>query len=299
MTRNDENRTLHPGRKQNQALFGPGGNGDAFRLAGYRSSTDAPRFVRDYGLDAYEYEAGRGLSASEEMLRKIGQTAKNLGIHMSLHAPYFISLSGTDPEKRQKSVEYIRQSALAAAWLGADIIVIHAGSCAKISRTEAMKLARETLFSALTEIPDNGVAFGIETMGKIQQLGTLEEVLELCRMDPRLRPVVDFGHMNARALGTAFPDEESYLTVFEKIADTLGDTYARYLHCHFSRIAWSAGGEVRHLTFADREFGPEPGPFIRAVRRAGLCPTVISESAGTQAEDALAMKQMYDNYDNT
>ena len=75
------------------ALFGPGGNSDAFRLSGYSSTLYAPAWLRSIGLDAYEYEAGNGLSASASMLAEIGREARENNIKMSYHAPYFISLS--------------------------------------------------------------------------------------------------------------------------------------------------------------------------------------------------------------
>ena len=95
------------------------------------------------GLDAYEYQAGNGITASEATLAKIGEKARAEGIKMSLHTPYYISLSGVETEKRLKSLDYISKSLRAAELLGADTIVIHSGSAAKISRDEAMALARD------------------------------------------------------------------------------------------------------------------------------------------------------------
>ena len=101
------------------AHFGPGGNSDEFRRAGWKSTLDAPRFVASCGLDAYEYEAGQGISATPETLSAIGREAVAHGVRMSLHTPYFVSLSSVEPEKRQKSVEYLYESARASADLGA------------------------------------------------------------------------------------------------------------------------------------------------------------------------------------
>ena len=130
-------------------------------------------------------------------------------------------------------------------------------------------------------------------MGKINQLGTLAEVLELCRIDKRLVPVVDFGHLNARDLGGVFNSADDYLRVFDKISASAGASVAENLHCHFSKIEWSAGGEKRHLTFEDDTFGPSFEPLVEAIVREGLSPTIICESAGTQSEDALLMKKYY------
>ena len=275
------------------AKFGPGGNSDAFKLAGFSSSLDAPAWIASQGLDAYEYEAGNGLSASPKMLRAIGEKAKEHNIKMSYHAPYFISLSGVDPEKRLKSVGYIKQSVDAAYNLGADVIVVHTGSAAKISRDEAMRLAADTLAHTLAEVDTHGVRIGLETMGKKNQLGTLDEVIELCRMDSAFVPVVDFGHLNARDCGGVFGSADDYLRVFDKIDRCLGCDIAKNLHCHFSKIEWTDAGEKRHLTFSDQTYGPDFEPLAEAIARGGLTPTIICESAGTQAEDALAIKNAY------
>ena len=275
------------------AKFGPGGNSDAFRDAGYSSTLDAPAWLSSIGLDAYEYEAGNGLTAGAYTLAEIGKRAYESGIKMSYHTPYFISLSGVVEEKRLKSIDYIRQSIEAARLLGADTIVVHAGSCAKISRDEAMRLASDTLARVAAGVETYGIKIGIETMGKINQLGTLDEVLELCRISGCFVPVVDFGHLNARDLGGVFVTPDDYLRVFDKISNRMDSYVAENLHCHFSKIEYTSAGEKKHLTFDDNEFGPPYEPFIEAIVRGGLSPTVICESAGTQSRDALYMKTLY------
>ena len=274
--------------------FGPGGNSESFYAEGFKSSSDAPAWVRARGLDAYEYQAGNGLTAGEAALSRVGDAAAEQGIAMSLHAPYFISLSGTDPVKRLKSLDYIKKSVRAAELLRADTIVIHSGSAAKISREEAMSLARDTLERTADAVGDTKIHLGLETMGKINQLGTLDEVIELCRTAPCFYPVVDFGHLNSREGGGLFPDADSYRRVFDKIAQGLGDEYARTLHCHFSMIEYTSAGEKRHLTFSDGgDFGPHFEPLAEAIVREDLSPRIICESAGTMAEDALCMKDMW------
>ncbi len=273
------------------AKFGPGGNSRSFYAEGHKSTLEAPAWVAARGLDAYEYEAGNGISAGEETLGKIGEEAKKHGVLMSLHTPYFISLSGVEEEKRLKSISYIQKSLWAAELLGADTIVIHCGSASKISRREAVALAIDTLERTIETIGDTPIHLGIETMGKIGQLGTLEEVVEICRRDKHLYPVVDFGHLNARALGGYYTDVDSYRRTFDYIGRELGDDIARSLHCHFSKIEYTKAGEKKHLTFADAEFGPAFEPLAEAIVRENLSPRIICESDGTMAEDALYMKK--------
>jgi deoxyribonuclease-4 len=128
-------------------------------------------------------------------------------------------------------------------------------------------------------------------MGKINQLGTLEEVIELCRISPIYHPVVDFGHLNARNIGSYFTDCDSYRKIFDTIANALGDDYAYNLHCHFSKIEYTGAGEKKHLTFSDDVYGPNFEPLMEAIVKEGVAPRIICESAGTMAEDALEMKK--------
>ena len=275
------------------ALFGPGGNSLSFYASGKKSTVEAPLWVKNFGLDCYEYQAGKGLFGSDETFKKIGEEAKKNNIRMSLHAPYYISLSGIEAEKRLKSVDYITKSVKAAELMNAELIVIHTGSASKISREEAVELAKDTMAKALEAVGNTEVTLALETMGKINQLGTLEEVLEICSIDKKLCPVVDFGHLNARNIGNCFVTVDDYRKVFNTIAEKLGDKYADTLHCHFSKIEFTNSGEKKHLTFEDSVFGPPFEPLMEAIAKERVSPRIICESDGTMAEDALTMKKYY------
>ena len=279
-----------------RAHFGPAGNCDEYNNEKHRSNTETPGWVKNYGLDCYEYQCGSGVRGSEASFRAFGEAAKEAGIELSLHAPYYISLSGIEIEKRLGSLRYISESLRACELMGGNLIVVHTGSAAKISRAEAMDLAKDTLYKALEEIPDNGVIIGLETMGKQNQLGTPEEVVELCGMDGRLRPVVDFGHINAFNLGGYFNTADDYKRVFDLIGSKLDDETARNLHCHFSKIEYTSKGEKKHLTFDDTVFGPPFEPLAELIAKENLTPRIICESDGTQARDALMFKNKYIEY---
>ena len=277
----------------NRATFGPGGNSESFYAEKYKSTLQAPAWLAARGLDAYEFQGGNGIAAGEATLKKIGEEAKKCGILMSVHTPYYISLSGIEEEKRLKSLSYIEKSLWAAELLGADTIVIHSGSAAKISREEAMRLASDTLTRTIEAFGQTKIRLGLETMGKINQLGTLEEVIELCKIAPQYHPVVDFGHLNARNVGGYFVTVDDYRRVFDKIGSALGSEYAYNLHCHFSKIEYTSAGEKKHLTFTDTTYGPDFEPLIEAIIKENVAPRIICESAGTMAEDALEMKKYY------
>ncbi|MGN0578661.1 MAG: TIM barrel protein [Ruminiclostridium sp.] len=274
--------------------FGPGGNSESFGKRKFPEQL--PEYLASMGLNGYEIECGRGVRISEKSYNLLPGIAKENGIYLSLHAPYFISLSSESEETRLKSVDYILESARAAKKLGAEKIVVHSGSCSKMTREAATALAFDTLTKAQAALDENGLSDIIicpETMGKINQLGTLSEVIELCRVDERFLPCVDFGHLNARTLG-GIKGEADYAAMLDEIENKLGHDRLKRFHVHFSRIMYTTGGEKMHLTFSDKEYGPEFEPLMEQFAKRGLCPSVICESAGTQAEDAAQMKKYYE-----
>ena len=279
-----------------QIAFGPAGNSDSFALAGYKSSADAPEFCASLGLNAYEYQCGRGVTVKETGARAVGENARKFGVRLSVHAPYYISMSGEDDEKRLGSLRYFLQSAEAARFMGANRIVYHPGGVGKQTRETALLRSIDTLRYVLRELDAAGyedVTLCPEVMGKINQVGTLEEVLEMCRVDERLIPCVDFGHLNARTHGS-LADKAAFEAVFDKMENAIGYDRTAVFHSHFSKIEYSKGGEVKHLTFEDQIFGPNFTPLAEVLVERGYHPTIISESDGTQAEDAAEMKRIYE-----
>lgn len=277
------------------ALFGPAGNSESFAKMGYKHSLDVPEYLVKMGLDAFEYQCGRGVNIGLDKAELFGKKCKEKNISVSLHAPYYISMSSVEEEKRLNSVNYILTSARAVNAMGGSRIVVHTGSCGKISREQALYLATDTMKIALDALDNEGLGhihICPETMGKVNQLGTLGEVMALCRLDERLIPCIDFGHLNARDLGV-IKGYSDYQAILNTIENELGECRLKSFHSHFSKIEYTAGGEKRHLTFEDTVYGPDFEPLIELVYKKGCSPTFICESAGTQAEDAKTMKDYY------
>lgn len=278
------------------AKFGPAGTSDSFKTMGYKHSLDVPEYVIKMGLDCFEYQCGRGVNIGLDKAKLLGQAAKEKGITLSLHAPYYISMSSVEEEKRLNSVNYILSSARAVNAMGGDRIIVHTGSCGKISRADALELAKDTMRLAIDALDNENLSnihICPETMGKVNQLGTLEEVIELCKLDERLIPCIDFGHLNARDLGI-LKTKEDFEKIFIALRDSLGTDRLKSFHSHFSKIEYSQGGEKRHLTFEDTVFGPDYEPVMELTAKYNCSPTFICESAGTQAEDAKKMKDYYE-----
>lgn len=279
------------------AKFGPAGNSRSFAEMGYKHSLQVPEYIEKMGLDCFEYQCGRGVNIGTEKATELGKSAAEKGITLSLHAPYYISMSSVEEEKRIGSLKYILASARAVKAMGGNRIIVHTGSCGKISRETALELAIDTMKKAIEALDNEGLGdihICPETMGKVNQLGTLDEVIELCKLDERLIPCIDFGHLNARDLGY-FKTTENYAHVFDSIENGLGIDRLKVFHSHFSKIEYTAGGEKRHLTFEDTVYGPDFEPVMELTAKKNLSPIFICESDGTQAEDAKTMKDYYGN----
>ena len=272
--------------------FGPAGADEGYK----GRSADLPAILAAKGLNAYEYQCGRGVNVGMETAQKLGENARASGVVVSLHAPYFISL--TNREKTEGNIDYIRQSVQAAAWMGGTRVVVHMGAVMGLERAEAMERTLESMRDVLAAAKAEGwpeeISLCIETMGKGGQLGTLDEVLAVCALSERLRPCVDFGHLYARSLGT-FNGGEAYAAALDSMENALGLERARSFHVHFSKIEFSAGGEKKHRTFDDHgQFGPDWTPLARLFKERAYTPVVICESAGTQSADAARMKEIFE-----
>ena len=275
--------------------FGTAGESDSFAALGYKTSLDIPAYTARMGLDAFEYQCGRGVRLGLDKAAKMAAAAREQDILFSVHAPYFISMSSMEEEKRLNSVQYLLQSCALVRALGGRRVIFHSGSCGKQSREAALEKAMDTMRRAVEACDTAGygdLTLCPETMGKVGQLGTLDEVLALCSVDPRITPCIDFGHLNARTLG-GIAGRQDYADILDRIGDALGDARASRFQVHFSRIEFTKGGEKRHWTFAETQFGPEPLPLLELLVERRLEPVIICESAGTQAEDAAWMRDTY------
>ena len=274
--------------------FGPAGQDDIFPTI-HKSVLERPAYLAAKGLNAFEYQCGRGVKVSQSAAAALGVKAKEHDVAISLHAPYYISLSSEEPEKRENSLNYILESARALDWMGGQRIVVHSGSVGKSQRGDALSRAIDTLAKAQKLLDEQNLShmrICPETMGKLGQLGDLAEVLALCGVDERFIPCIDFGHLNARTQGGA-NSYEAMASILDEIENSLGKERTRSFHVHFSKIEYTAKGEVRHLTFEDMQYGPQFEPLARLIVERGLAPTIICESKGTQDDDAVYMMKSY------
>lgn len=277
--------------------FGPSGNCESFYAAGLKHTEQSAEFVKNFGLDCFEYSFGRGVMMSESKAVSIGEAFKNAGVEISVHAPYFINFANPSDESAQKSYGYVLDSAKYLALMGGERVVFHPAAQGKAERREAVERTKDRLKTLRDFIYLNSyenIKFCPETMGKLAQIGTIEEIAEFCKIDNCFCPCVDFGHVNSREQGS-LKTVKDYTDRLEYLIGELGYDRMKDFHVHFSKIMYGGKGEIKHLTFADEIYGPEFEPLAEALKILKLEPYIVSESAGTQAEDALYMKRVYNN----
>ena len=279
--------------------FGPSGNDEEFYAAGYKHTEQAAKYVREKGLDCFEYSFGRGVNMGEGKAISIGEAFAAENVEISVHAPYFINFSNPDEEMARKSFGYVLDSARALKLMGGKRLVFHPAAQGKMEREAAVSLCEERLkrlceYIYLNNLED--LTFCPETMGKTAQIGTVEEIARFCQIDKVFTPCVDFGHVNAREQGS-LKTEQDYAERLEYMLDALGKDRMDGFHVHFSKIKYGGKGEICHLTLDDEVYGPEFAPVAVALKKYDLHPYIVSESAGTQSRDALIMKNIYNSID--
>lgn len=275
--------------------FGPSGNSEAFSLAGNTSTEQSAAWVKNMGLDCFEYSFGRGVRIKDETAASVGEAFKNANIEISVHAPYYINLATPDEGKAENSFFYIIESAKKCRMFGGRRIVFHPACQGDLTREEAVKLTEKRMKTLRDKIYENKLSdmiFCPETMGKSAQIGTIEEITSFCKIDECFVPCVDFGHVNARENGS-LKTEKDFFDRLSFMISELGYEKMKNFHVHFSKIEYTLKGEVKHLTFEDRKYGPEFEPLAASLKKANLEPYIVCESAGTQDVDALYMKRAY------
>jgi deoxyribonuclease-4 len=275
--------------------FGPSGNCESFYAEGFSHTEQAAEFVKNRGLDCFEYSFGRGVRMTDEKARSIGAAFEKAGVEISAHAPYFINFANPDDEMAEKSYGYVLDSAKVLRLMGGKRVVFHPAAQGKMSREEAVSLTEKRLHILRDYIYELGLQdmiFSPETMGKLAQIGTVEEITRFCKIDKIYVPCIDFGHINAREQGS-LKTVADYKSRLEYMISELGFEKMEHFHMHFSKIMYSAKGEIKHLTFDDTVYGPEFEPLAVALHELRLKPYIVSESAGMQAEEARDMKDIY------
>ncbi len=276
--------------------IGPSGNSLEFYASGRKHTYQEAEFLHGLGLNAFEYSFGRGVSMSDDTAQKIKSEFEKYDIAISAHAPYYTNFANPDPLMIEKSVGYVIQSLIAVNKMGGERVVFHPAACGKAAREDAVNATKRNLvlLAEACEKLDFDIKVCAETMGKRNQIGTVDEVIDFCLIYDKFYPCFDFGHINAYS-GGGIKTKDDYRSILDRTIEKLGFEKASAMHVHFSKIQYGDKGEIRHLTFEDDKYGPEYGPLAELFDEYKMSPYIVCESNGTMSDDALAMKKMHKN----
>lgn len=275
--------------------FGPSGFCDKF-LETHAHSEEIPMWLKEHDLNAYEYAFNKGVRITDEKAENLCKIFNEYNIELSVHGPYYINLANPDDMMADKSKGYIIDSLMKMRKLGAKRLVFHPGSLTKNSREKAFELVIQRLKELIVMLDEygfNDMYICPETMGKHGQIGTVEEVAQMCALDERIMPTLDFGHINSFTLG-GLKTEEDFKNVFLTLRKYIGDRY-KNVHIHFSKIMYGDKGELKHLTFdEDDTYGPDFEILAKVLKDMDINATIICESRGSQTEDSVKMKNIFE-----
>jgi deoxyribonuclease-4 len=264
---------------------------------------EIPEYLHNLGLNAYEFSGGRMASFSDSP--EYAQFRKNIpkyDIAMSLHAPYYISLTSEKTETVISSIDRLANVYMWAVWLNASRIVLHPGTYGKKGKLpDLLKMiiegTRKGLDRADELFPDykdqfRNICLCMETMGKQGQIGPTEDILYLCKElgTDRVRPCIDFGHLYARECGKK-EGRKFYEQEFAKVEKELGTAVVKHLHIHYSHIEYTDKGEKEHVPNTDKVFGPDVTPLYEIILEQGYTPIIINESPELEPDAKLLMDQ--------
>jgi deoxyribonuclease-4 len=257
-------------------------------------SRDSPRAAIDAllarGLSACEIDFEGRFWMDYEFAGEFGQLAAEHDIALSVHAPIAGFMGHAERGKKlNMAIGMLDHSAGIAKEAGAELVVFHPGFLLGRTREEAIDSIVEQLgeLRARLEGKDRAVPFGIEVMGRVREIGSIDDVCDIASRLDWVRPVVDFAHMHATSDG-AFLGVEPFVEALRK-ADAVIEPGAPF-HIHFSDIAYANRNETKHLPYGEGTLRVEP--LRDALTRFERPATVISESpdeASTQTIGAVLL----------
>ena len=253
-----------------------------------RNTIEGIKTVKDLGLNAMEVEFVQGVRMSQESAEETGKVAKELGVRLSVHAPYFINLCAEEEEKIKASKQRILDTADRAERMGADAIAIHIAFYGKRKPEECYEMVK----SGLGEVVDTAlsmgiknVKFGVETMAKETAFGTIDEVISIAKEVKQVVPYIDWAHTFARQGG-----QIDYGEIIDRLTKEL---HLTHINSHFESLVFRKGKYVdEHLPIENN--APPFEPLAREILKRDISITLICESPELE-RDALKMKKVLED----
>jgi len=254
------------------------------------STIEGIKTVSELGLNALEVEFVRGVHMSNQTAKETGKVAKDLGILLSIHAPYYINLISPEIDKVDASKKRILDSFEKAHLMGANVVVVHAGYYGKRDKEYCFEEMKKEIKDLMKMVESRGfgdVLLGLETTGKMSQWGTLDEIVRMGKEIKKCVPVLDSAHIFARQAGKID---------YDKLFDKIEELRLKHLNCHFSGIKWSpagqgGGNERYHVEISSNQ--PPFEPLAKEILKRKIDTTIISESPILE-QDSLRMKKVFE-----
>ncbi|MDD3083688.1 MAG: TIM barrel protein [Candidatus ainarchaeum sp.] len=267
--------------------YGTSGNPPNFYKSEFRKDImNAPEWINSIGLNAYERLMTYGARMKEEKAVELGKKANMLDVQLTIHAPYYIVLTSEKERVIINSIRECLKTTKLASLMGAKKIVLHPGFGNNLEKfVKNIRLVEKNLEKKVTICP--------ETMGKISQLGSVEEIVSICEQT-ECEPCIDFGHVHAKEQGS-LKDEKRYREILELIEKRLGKKSLNNLHCHFYPVEFTEKGEKVHRAVTEKKFFPKFKQLAPLIKEFNMKPTLISESKDSQDIGALEMQRIMKN----
>ena len=259
--------------------FGPA------RVPSRDSPDEAIALLRERDYTASEIDFEGGFWMDYPWAERFGELAAEAGIVLSVHAPLPAFLGHVDRGKKYRmALGMLDHTAGIAVACGAEVVVFHPGFLLGREREQALDDVVSQLGDLRARLEPKGrlVPFGVEIMGRVRELGTLEDVLAIAERTGWVRPVIDFAHLHATSDG-AYTEAEAFVAVLEA-ADEVTEAGAPF-HIHFSDIAYANRNETKHLRYGEGTLRAEP--LGEALERFDRAATVISESPDEASHQAV------------
>jgi deoxyribonuclease-4 len=248
------------------------------------------------GLSALELGWVQAVRVTPETCRQIAEAAKESGVLLSVHAPYFINLNASD-EEWPKSRQRLMDAAYYGFLAGASDIVFHPGSYFGESPDSVMEKVLARLEGCVAELQARGINVRLrpETMGKSAMIGSLEDVLKMGLRVKGVEPCLDFAHLHARAGDGSMNSKSEWLQVLDAYAKALGEEALQRLHIHLSGIEYSIKGERNHLPIQESDFDLKA--LFLALKERHCSGRILCESPNLET-DALYMLEVWRSLGN-
>jgi deoxyribonuclease-4 len=268
--------------KMNEIKFGPAGNPiNFFKSKLGKDRLNAPVWCRSIGLNANERQMTYGARMKEEDAIKFGKLAKQNDITLSIHGPYYVVLTSIKQKVVNNSIKELIKTANLAELMSAKRVVFHPGFGDNADKViKNIKIIEKDKSENVSLLP--------ETMGKLSQLGSLNDVIKICENTECL-PCIDFGHLYARSLGK-LKAKEDFRKILVEIENRLGYNVLKTMHCHFYPVDFTDKGEKVHRAVTEKNVYPQFMPFGELIKEFNMFPVLISESKDSQDIGALQMK---------